>query len=174
MASYYETGFYVDDGYYGGQQFIGADIDEALESIDCDIPSLVHDYIYVAWEIDREEVAHNIAYEGLLDLTLESIAWSALNDIIEGTSEKSGPVYGRVYWWETGFSDSPRPPPDAVTPPMTNVKYTANRKSGPSKARAKAPSRKAPAKKPAKSGNARPKAKPKAPSRKPATRRRTA
>ena len=160
MASQYETGFYMDNGYYGGQVFIGADIDEALEKIDTtsDISDLIHDYVYVEWEIDREEMAHNIAYEGLLDLTFESIAWAALNSIQEGTSAKEGPVYGHVYWWEPGFSDSPRPPPNALMPPVTNVKYTANRKSGSSKARPKAPAKRSTKKAPSKSGNARPKA----------------
>ncbi len=155
MASQYETGFYVNGGHYDGQQFIGMDIDEALENIQSDysIQKLVHDYVYAAWEIDRESIAHDIAYEGLLDQTLESIAWNALDHIIENTNEGCGPVYGNVYWWESGWGDSPQPPPEIWGLSVSNAKKTANRrpagKTVKAKPKARMPAKKAPAKKPA-------------------------
>ncbi len=157
MASQYESGFYLDNGYYGGQEYLGADIDEALESLGGDIRALVHDHIFTDWEIDREGIAHNIAYEGLLDQTLDSIARSALDSIMNSTTADEGPVFGNVYWWEDGFSDSPRPPPDAWKPPVTNVKWTGNAKASKSVKSRKTTAGK-PKKAPAKTGS-RPKAK---------------
>lgn len=135
MASKFRTGFYQDGGSYG-QEYLGESVKEALNALaPGDIEDVVHDHVYVDWEIDREWVAWSIAYDGLLNQTLDRLAEIALEFIKDGTNEKEGPVYGDVYWWETGFSKSPRAPPEAVKPPMVNVKWTANLKPRTSKSK---------------------------------------
>lgn len=135
MTSKFKTGFYQDGGSYG-QEYLGGSIKEALNALSPgDIERVIYDHVYVDWEIDREWVAWSIAYDGLLNQTLDSLAEIALEFIRDGTNEEQGPVYGNVYWWETGFSKSPRAPPESVKPPMVNVKWTANLKSRTSKSK---------------------------------------
>ncbi len=156
MASEYKTGYYLDHGNYGGQQYLGGSVSEALKAVKShgDIDRLIHDHVYVDWEIDREWNATGIVYEGLLELTRDRIAETALESLQESTNAAEGPVFGGVYWWEKEFSDSPRPPPEAWKPPVVNVKYTvdSNRKAKPN---VSSENRKAPVKKPAKKATAR-------------------
>ncbi len=163
MASDYETGYYLDCGNFGGQVFLGEDSEEAIEAVksEGDFDRLIYDHIYVDWEIDRQWNADGIVYENLLGMTKDDIAQTAMDSLQESTNALKGPVFGGVYWWERGFSDAPRPPPEAWKPPVVNVKYTvdSNRKAKP---------------KPKASGSvkARRPAARKATARKPATRRR--
>lgn len=135
MASKFRTGFYQDGGSYG-QEYLGDSIEEALDNLASgDIDRIVHDHVYTDWEIDREGIASAIAYEDLLDYTKENIAEDALEKIRDDTDNERGPVYGDIYWWETDFLKSPRAPPEAVKPPIVNVKWTANIKSRTSKSK---------------------------------------
>lgn len=152
------TGFYRDCGIYG-QEYLGRDVSEALDILSSgDIDRVVHDHVYVDWEIDREAIASAVAYEGLLDYTKERVAEDALEKIRDDTDAECGPVYGGVYWWEAGWSASPRPPADAICPPQVNVRWTANAKpKASSNRRPKSGKAKASVSKPKASDNARPK-----------------
>ncbi len=167
MASDYETGFYLDGGYYDGQIYLGTDFDDVMES-DADMDEVIYDHIYVDWDNSREWFAHAVAYEGLLETTMDELAEEALRSIRDNTTRNRGPVFGKVYWWDESWSDAPRPPPE----PLTKETVDARPKASKCVRSAKAPARRSAKKAPAKSGNARPKARPKA--RKPATKKATA
>lgn len=133
------TGFYRDCGIYG-QEYLGRNAAEVLDELaQGDIDRMVHDHVYVNWEIDREAIASAVAYEGLLDYTKERIAEDALEKIRDDTDDQCGPVYGGVYWWEAGWSESPRPPEEVICPPQVNVRWTANAKPKQAKGRTSKP-----------------------------------
>ncbi len=114
-------------------ELVGRSVREAKNSIKATdgLEKLVHDHVYVNWAIDREGIASAIAYEGLLDRTLDDLAEEALESIRDSTNEVAGPILGEIYWWESSFSSKPRPPSDAVT--ANNINFhgrSQNLKSG--------------------------------------------
>ncbi len=105
-------------GFYNlDNELVGRSVREAKNSIKATdgLEKLVHDHIYVDWVIDREGIASAIAYEGLLNRTLDDLAEEALESIRDNTNEVAGPILGEIYWWESSFSSKPRPPSNAVT-----------------------------------------------------------